>query len=70
VRLGQTTRDQARATQAALDRLPAKPTAVVVTNVREKGEGYYGYYEAPAPAPAKAGVETGVEAGVEAGAET
>ncbi len=55
VRLAQTTRDQARATQAALDRLPGRPTAVVVTNVREKGEGYYGYYEAPAPAPAKAG---------------
>jgi tyrosine-protein kinase len=55
VRLDQTTRDQAVATQAALERLPSRPTAVVVTSVREKGEGYYGYYEAPAPAKAGAG---------------
>jgi capsular exopolysaccharide synthesis family protein len=50
VRLEQTTRDQARAARAALDRLPARPVGVVLTDVRESGEGYYGYYGSPAAA--------------------
>lgn len=44
VRLGQTTRDQARAAKAALDRLPDRPIGLVLTDVREQEEGYYGYY--------------------------
>jgi capsular exopolysaccharide synthesis family protein len=41
IRLDQTTRDQARAAQASLDRLPVRPTGVVLTNVRREEEGYY-----------------------------
>jgi Mrp family chromosome partitioning ATPase/capsular polysaccharide biosynthesis protein len=44
VRLDQTTRDQARAARTALERLPQRPTAVVLTNAGDKGDGYYGYY--------------------------
>jgi tyrosine-protein kinase len=44
VRLAQTTREQARAARTALERLPQRPTAIVLTNVAEKADGYYGYY--------------------------
>lgn len=44
VRLRQTTRDQARAVQAALARLPERPVGVIVTGVRDAEDGYYGYY--------------------------
>lgn len=44
VRLRQTTREQLRAAQAALDRLPSRPLGVVVTGLRKPAAGYYGYY--------------------------
>jgi capsular exopolysaccharide synthesis family protein len=44
IRLRKTTRDQARAVQAALDRLPARPVGIVVTDMLESDKGYYGYY--------------------------
>jgi receptor protein-tyrosine kinase len=47
VRLHQATRDQALAAREALERLPHRPTGVVLTDVRETEEGYYSYY-APA----------------------
>jgi capsular exopolysaccharide synthesis family protein len=47
VRLGRTTRDQTRASQAALDRLPSRPVALVVTDVKDQEAGYYAYYRAP-----------------------
>ncbi len=50
VRLARTTRDQARAAQSALDRLPERPVGLVLTDVREDEDGYYGYYAAPTPA--------------------
>ncbi|MCW3016747.1 MAG: chromosome partitioning protein [Solirubrobacterales bacterium] len=50
VRLQQSTRDQARAAQAALARLPERPTGIVLTDVKDTGEGYYGYYAAPVAA--------------------
>jgi capsular exopolysaccharide synthesis family protein len=50
VRLTQTTRDQAHAAQAALDRLPMRTVGIVLTNVSEGQEGYYGYYGAALPA--------------------
>jgi capsular exopolysaccharide synthesis family protein len=50
VRLTQTTRDQAHAAQAALDRLPVRTVGIVLTNVSEGQEGYYGYYGAALPA--------------------
>ncbi|MHB8656593.1 MAG: tyrosine-protein kinase domain-containing protein [Solirubrobacteraceae bacterium] len=48
VRLEQTTRDQARAAEEALNRMPDRPTALVLTAVNEETRGYYGYYYAPA----------------------
>lgn len=45
VRARKTTRDQATAARAALERLPEKPAALVVTGVDIKEEGY-GYYYA------------------------
>ncbi len=54
VRLKRTTRDQARAAQSALDRLPERPVGLVLTNVQENEDGYYyGYYGAPAPTAAQ-----------------
>lgn len=51
VRLDRTTRDQARAAQTALDRLPERPVALVLTDVNQREDGYYyGYYGAPTPA--------------------
>jgi capsular exopolysaccharide synthesis family protein len=47
VRLQRSTRDQANAAQAALARLPERPVGIVLTDVRDTGEGYYGYYAAP-----------------------
>lgn len=53
VRLGRTTRDQARAARMALDRLPERPVGIVLTDVRQQDEGYYyGYYGASAEARA------------------
>lgn len=46
VRLGQTTRDQARGFKAALERLPTRPVGIVLTDVKTSGSGYYGYYGA------------------------
>jgi capsular exopolysaccharide synthesis family protein len=43
VRLAQTTRDQVIATRQALDRLPPKPIGIVLTNVTDSEDGYYGY---------------------------
>jgi len=44
VRAHQTTRDELKAAKGALERLPERPTGVVVTGIRE-GEGMsYGYY--------------------------
>jgi Mrp family chromosome partitioning ATPase len=44
IRLRHTTRDQVRASQAALDRLPVRSVGVVLSGVQDAGEGYYGYY--------------------------
>jgi capsular exopolysaccharide synthesis family protein len=45
VRLRRTTRDQARAAQATLDRLPSRPVGLVLTDMRGAAHGYYyGYY--------------------------
>jgi capsular exopolysaccharide synthesis family protein len=47
-RLAQTTRDLAQSAREALERLPKRPIALVVTAVRDQVEGYYSYYRAPA----------------------
>jgi succinoglycan biosynthesis transport protein ExoP len=45
VRLDRTTRDQARAAQSALSRLPHRPIGLVLTDVHQQEDGYYyGYY--------------------------
>ncbi len=44
VRLRQTTREQLRAAQSALDRLPSRPLGVVITGLSKSDSGYYGYY--------------------------
>jgi capsular polysaccharide biosynthesis protein/MinD-like ATPase involved in chromosome partitioning or flagellar assembly len=54
VRLGRTTRDQARSAQQALSRLPARPVGLVLTDVRQNEDGYYygDYGKTPAGATA------------------
>ncbi|MHB8694268.1 MAG: tyrosine-protein kinase domain-containing protein [Solirubrobacteraceae bacterium] len=44
VRLGKTTRDQARSAQEALSRIPGRPVGLVLTDVRGIEDEYYGYY--------------------------
>ena len=44
VRSGQTTRDQLTAATQALKRLPDRPTGIVVTGVKKRDTGEYGYY--------------------------
>lgn len=53
VRLSRTTRDQARATQSALSRLPERPVGLVLTSVGRSEDGCYhdgSYYGARTPA--------------------
>jgi non-specific protein-tyrosine kinase len=49
IRLEHTTRDQARAAQSALDRLPERPVGLVLTDVRGQGDSYYYGEYAAAP---------------------
>lgn len=44
VRLRQTTREQVRAAQAALERLPERPLGTVITGLRKNDRGYRDYY--------------------------
>lgn len=44
VRSGQTTRDQLQGATQALARLPQRPTGLVVTGVKKRDAGEYGYY--------------------------
>jgi polysaccharide biosynthesis transport protein len=43
-RIAQTTRDQARAVRAALDRLPERPMGAVMTGLKRGDDEEYGYY--------------------------
>jgi Mrp family chromosome partitioning ATPase len=43
-RVSQTTRDEARAVRAALDRLPERPMGAVMTGLKRGNEEQYGYY--------------------------
>jgi Mrp family chromosome partitioning ATPase len=43
LRLGATSVEQARAARAALDRLPGRPTGLVLTDLERDIGGYYGY---------------------------
>jgi tyrosine-protein kinase len=53
IRLEHTTRDQARAAQTALERLPERAVGLVLTDVSQPDDGYYyGYYGAAAPTSA------------------
>ena len=52
VRLRQTTREQARAMRNALDRLPDRAVGIVLTDVKEAEDDYYGYYYGAAKASA------------------
>jgi tyrosine-protein kinase len=54
VRLRHTTREQARAANAALDRLPERPVGVVLTDVKDAEEDYYGYYSSATKEAARA----------------
>jgi capsular exopolysaccharide synthesis family protein len=53
VRLSQTTHQQAGATRAALDRLPARPTGLVVTGVTDAEGDYVGSYAATQRQPGR-----------------
>lgn len=59
VRITRTTRDQVRAARAAMGHFPDRPTGLVVTGMRRRDWGDYGYYGYPAygysatPEPAK-----------------
>jgi tyrosine-protein kinase len=44
VRLSQATRDEARATRQLLERIPERPTGIVVTGVKAGEDELYGYY--------------------------
>jgi Mrp family chromosome partitioning ATPase len=44
IRAAQTTQEQARAARAAIERLPDKPTALVVTGIKPGEAENYGYY--------------------------
>jgi capsular exopolysaccharide synthesis family protein len=44
VRRGKTTREQAAAARATLERLPDRPAGLVVTGIRGRDEAYYGGY--------------------------
>jgi Mrp family chromosome partitioning ATPase len=44
IRAAQTTQEQARAAKAAIDRLPDKPAALVVTDIKPGDAEQYGYY--------------------------
>ena len=54
VRLDRTTRGEARAAQAALDRLPQRPVGLVLTDVRQREDGYYYGYYGSTPTPTAA----------------
>jgi Mrp family chromosome partitioning ATPase len=43
VRLGKTTVEQTRAARSALERLPQRPTGLMVTDLEAEAGGYYGY---------------------------
>jgi Mrp family chromosome partitioning ATPase len=44
IRASRTNRDQARAAKTALQRLPSRPTGLVVTGMRPSEQAAYGYY--------------------------
>jgi capsular polysaccharide biosynthesis protein/MinD-like ATPase involved in chromosome partitioning or flagellar assembly len=55
LRLGSTTLEQARAARGAFERLPKRPTGLVLTDLAQDAGGYYGYaYEYSAPKTSKA----------------
>ena len=54
VRAGSTTRDEASALKEAMERLPSRPTGIVVTGLRPGSEGDFGYYSYSYAYPDKA----------------
>jgi polysaccharide biosynthesis transport protein len=63
VRLNRTTRDQAEAARVSLDRLPQRPTGLVITDFTERDTEAYGayYYSYPGEAGADASERDGQE---------